>query len=339
MKSLLFISILTLSLSTFASEVNFEPGPFPEMLPVDGTSFYMGAETGRGESDEHPQHLVTLSPYNISRFEVTNAQFALVLNWAMEQELINDMTGTQFKEMENNSTRRNRDVYFKGRKVKEISDDSGIIFQSGQFIPATRDGIALGNHPVESVSWYGAVAYANWLSQLQNLEPCYDDRFNLIQPVRKGYRLPTEAEWERAASWKPGSPTQKWQYSVQADEIGVTRSNFNSHNPLKSVGMNSFPYTSPVGHFNGISPDTVDSPSPVGCYDMSGNVKEWCQDSFYNYTSVDKKDPIVTKNSEFKMVRGGGWSSAANFCRSTDRGWTPPHMSFKSFGFRLAQYR
>lgn len=339
MKSLLIISILSLSLSQYALGSSFDPGPFPEMLPVDRVSFWMGADKGTGESDEHPKHLVSLSPYSIGRFEVTNAQYALILNWAMEQKEITVLKGNLIGEMDRNYGTRNTNVYHQGRMIKEIGPDTSIRFQSGQFIPGTRDGVSLGNHPVESVTWFGAAAYANWLSRLHGFEPCYDKRFNLIQPVPNGYRLPTEAEWERAASWEQDTPSQKWKFGIQANEMDATRGNFHFNNPLKSVGMNSHPLTSPVGYFDGLSPNTKDSSSPVGCYDMSGNVIEWCEDSFSNYTSVDKNDPIVTKKSEFKIVRGGGWNSSAAFCRVTNRGWTPPHMSFRSYGFRVARSR
>jgi formylglycine-generating enzyme required for sulfatase activity len=331
MKSLLLISIIALSSSTYALEGSFDPGPFPEMLPVEGVTFWMGADTGTGESDEHPKHLVNLSPYSIGRFEITNAQYALILNWAMEQDEIIHRNGNTYSEKGN--------VFYKGRMIKEINGDSNILFQQGQFIPATKDGISLGNHPVESVSWYGAVAYANLLSRLQQLTPCYDKNFNLIKPITNGYRLPSEAEWERAASWVPGTPSNKWKFATKTNEMNSGQANFKFHNPLKSVGMKTYPLTSPVGYFNGISPGTIDSPSPVGCYDMSGNVHEWCQDSFSNYTSVEKKDPIADKRSEFRMVRGGGWSSAAANCRTTNRGWTNPGMVFRSFGFRVAQSR
>jgi formylglycine-generating enzyme required for sulfatase activity len=331
MKSILLISILALSSSAYASERNFDPGPFPEMLPVDGVTFWMGADTGTGESDEHPKHLVNLSPYSIGRFEITNAQYALVLNWALELDEVTNMNGKTYSEPGN--------VFHRGRMIKELNSDSNIQFQFGQFVPATKDGISLGNHPVESVSWYGAVAYANLLSRIQKRTPCYDKNFRLIQPIPNGYRLPSEAEWERAASWIPGTPSKKWVYASKSNELTSNQANFKFNNPLKSVGMKTYPLTSPVGYFNGISIDTIDSPSPVGCYDMSGNVHEWCQDSFSNYTSVEKTDPIISKQSEFRMVRGGGWSSVAANCRTTNRGWSNPGMVFRSFGFRVVRSR
>lgn len=122
----------------------------------------------------------------------------------------------------------------------------------------------------------------------------------------KKFRLPKEAEWEYAA--QGGSRSHGYQYSGSntIDEVAWYYENaFN-------VGSNSPNY--------GTHPVKAKKPNELGIYDMSGNVSEWCEDS----------------SGSFRVIRGGGWSYAAAFCRVAYRGNYSPSLRDNYLGFRLA---
>ncbi len=308
-------------------------GPYPEMIFVPGGTFQMGSTAAeRGASDESPQHDVTLPPYRIAKFEVTNAQYTAALNWALRKGYLHASDLQPYAETPGGS------VYMRGNYLKRIAPDTDIQFFNGAFKVRQRNGVFLGNHPVVEVTWYGAAAYTNWISELQGLPPCYDPvTFALNHPVSGGYRLPAEAEWERAAGWPKNPTTHHRRYAIGRDTLTPKYANYNSNHPLKALGLKEYPYTTPVGHYNGISPNTIDSPSPVGCYDMSGNAYEWCQDHFYPYPGPESSVDPAKILREFRIVRGGSWSSIPDSLRTTNRGWSNPGMTFRTFGIRVAQ--
>lgn len=303
----------------------------PDMLDVTGGTFIMGRQASEsGDNDEFPAHEVTISEYRLAKFEVTNAQYAAILNWAIRRGYILEGKGP---------------VLLNGRTLILIGENTEIISRNGVFAPIMRDGVMVSDHPVANITWFGAATYCNWLSEQQGLDPCYDWKtWELIGPIPNGYRLPTEAEWERAAGWDlTGEPT-RWIYGYQGNTPDPTRQNFNFNNPFEGEGLYSTPYTTPVGYFNGENPGTEDSPSPVGAYDMSGNVYEWCNDWYDAYTTAALTDPIgpriganLFRRGPTRVIRGGGWGSIPQSSRVSNRGFSEPNFPFRFFGFRLAQ--
>ena len=158
------------------------------------------------------------------------------------------------------------------------------------------------DNPVENVSWDDAVEFCRRLSEL----PAEKAAGNV-------YRLPTEAEWEYAC--RAGTTTK---YSFGDDE-----SELRDH---AWCSENSDVQTHRVGS---------KKPNAWGLYDMHGNVWEWCQDWHGDYPSVSVTDPSGVTSGSFRVFRGGGWGTAAEFCRSAQRALGEPSFPYPGGGFRV----
>ena len=158
------------------------------------------------------------------------------------------------------------------------------------------------DHPVVYVSWNDASAYCTWLSEKTN----------------KRYRLPTEAEWEKASR---GNDGRMWSWG---NEFGRKNANTSETN----IGN-----TTPVGQF---SPH---GDSPYGCADMIGNVWEWCDDWFDEYedrTHKILKDPQGPQVGNSRIIRGGAFSRLRNLARCAYRDDSDINTRDYGIGFRVA---
>jgi formylglycine-generating enzyme required for sulfatase activity len=222
-------------------------------------------------------------------------------------------------------------------------------------IKETSDGLyfRMDQHPVIYVTWYGAAAYCNWLSEMEELDPCYDtDDWTLIEPHASGYRLPTEAEWERAAAWDASGEGKHWRFGVSSDELSSERANYRLPGSVYAnpIQLQIIPYTSPVGWYNGENPvnratpdtPTIDSATPVGAYDMAGNVYEWCHDWYQaNYYTVLSNDPVPNPTGPVsgteRVMRGGTWNREHWTCRAANRDSQSPDLASSNLGFRVCR--
>ncbi|MBN1347376.1 MAG: SUMF1/EgtB/PvdO family nonheme iron enzyme [Phycisphaerae bacterium] len=209
---------------------------------------------------EAPVHRVRLSAYRIGRYPVTVAQFE-------------------------------RFVEAGGYKAKQFWHEGG--FGDFERPDDWDDQLVYPTHPVVSVSWYEASAYARWA----------------------GCRLPTEAQWERAARGPHGRG-----YPWGDDKPNDRLLNFAEGN---------------VGH-----------PTPVGVYplgasaegalDLAGNVWEWCHDRFGDYSGKPQVDPTGPSSGDGRVLRGGSWDDNPWVCRSALRGTDATGGRDVYVGFRLA---
>jgi formylglycine-generating enzyme required for sulfatase activity len=172
--------------------------------------------------------------------------------------------------------------------------------------------------PVGNVSWMDAVQYCNRLSEREGLSPAYRIGFRNVTWNRdsNGYRLPTECEWEYACRARAAT-----NYSQGASEAA-----------LDSVGW----YEANAAA-TGAQPVGGKAPNAWGLYDMHGNVWEWCWDRYGEYKSGVETDPQGPSNGEFRVVRGGSWDYAADFCRSAKRVQFMSGYAYPNVGFRVAR--
>ena len=246
-----------------------------DMVLIPAGEFQMGSNDN---TDEKPVHTVYIDAFYIDAYEVTNAQYKVFIDanpqWQKDQIL---------------------SEYHNGNYLKHWN---------GNNYPNEK-----GNHPVTYVSWYGAMAYAQWV----------------------GKRLPTEAEWEKAARGGKSGLKYPW-----GNTVSNGQANYANH-----VGD-----TTSVGNYpaNG-----------YGLYDMAGNVLEWCLDAYYGdfYFSAPRRNPLggvstienadliisdFTNVESARVVRSGAWyNTEIQSLRVAYRNRVMPTLTNVALGFRCVK--
>jgi len=312
----------------------YNPTP-PGMVLIPAGSFNMGDAFNDGFPPERPVHSVYVSAYFMDRYENTNQQYKDALNWALAQgNLITVTGGVVYK-------------YNSGTSFPYCDTTSGptplgqITWNGNTF------GVTAGkeNHPMIKVSWYGAAAYSNWRSVVQGRTPTYDTATWACNFAANGYRLPTEAEWEKAA--RGGAAGHRFPWS-DTDTIQHARANYYSW----PTGPGGTPYSYDTSPTQGYHPTFYESlggcfsspfgyfaPNGYGLYDMAGNVNEWCNDWYGSnyYSSSPGTDPHGPTSGSGNVVRGGAWCCYyANGCRVSHRDADFVAGRHDYTGFRLA---
>lgn len=295
------------------------------MIPIAAGTFTMGGIDGPDYGfGGTPVHQVTLSAYEMGRYEVTNAEYAAFLNgaWASGEIEVNE--ARQTVRMPDGG------AYLINLQGEER--DCQITFTGSGFTVPMRDGQSMENHPVLDVSWFGAAAYCNWLSRQHGYDEVYNENAEdwPHDLSRNGYHLPTEAQWERAATWE-AETNRRWRFATMSDSIDGWKVNYVQVNPHR---LTEYPFTSQVGLYRSSSSD-------VGCFDMSGNVWEWCNDWYeYIYPDEDTIDPEgPEKDQNLRRLRGGAWYTTEIQCRAARRERSEPDRFFTGYGygFRVAR--
>lgn len=258
---------------------NRAPSPsYTDMVLIPAGEFQIGSNDG--DDDEKPVHTIYVDAFYMDKYEVTNAQYKAFVDANPEWQ-------------KDHISEKYRDSLY-------LFDWNANSYPEGK-----------GNYPVVNVSWYGAMAYAQWA----------------------GKRLPTEAEWEKAARGGLAGKRYPW-----GDSIDLSKANYG-----QNVGE-----ITPVGSYpaNG-----------YGLFDMGGNTAEWCLDAYDSdfYESFPRRNPFsggnvtevasnftdVVYNSEnfetWRVFRGGAWSTDSWSVQVARRGHYPPSGTYPSLGFRCVK--
>jgi formylglycine-generating enzyme required for sulfatase activity len=277
-------------------------------VQVPSGTFLMG---DAGEYCGYGEHEVTLThPFLIGQYQVTNQQYRDALQWAYDHD-------PPYVTATVSSVSDNLD----GSTVELLDLDDEhceISFSRGTFMVESGKE----NHPVIEVSWYGAVAYCDWLSLQAELTRAYDHstwQCNGGDPyTAEGYRLPTDAEWEYAAQYDDGRD-----YPWGNEDPDCSRANYGG----------CVQWTTPVGSYPGAP--LIDG-EPL--YDMAGNVFEWCNDWLLCDLGSDAEtDPTGPPGGIHRVSRGGAWSHGPDLLGCADRVPWAPHEMYEFFGFRCAR--
>src|ERR1035437_9494419 len=274
------------------------------MTLIPAGSFLMGDALGDNGQfiDELPLHTVYVSAFYLDKTEVTKAMWDEVKTWAVAH---------------------------------------GYSFENAGSGKAS-------NHPVYSVNWWDVVKWCNARSEKEGRVPAYYTDAVRTTVYRtgwvyvqndwvkwnSGYRLPTEAEWEKAARGGARGPRFPWS---NVDTITHSQANYYSSTSYSydvsltcgyhpSYQSGGYPYTSPVGSF---------APNAYGLYDMAGNVWGWCWDWYGSYSSGSQSDPRGPASGSARVIRGGSWNNNAWGCRVSFRGYWPDAGGING-GFRSA---
>ncbi len=244
-----------------------------EMVIIPAGEFLMGSNDADANASEKPVHPAYIDAFYMDKYPVTNEQYKVFLDACPQWQKVNILTD-----------------YHNGNYLRTWHRNN---YPKGA-----------ANHPVVNVSWYAAMAYAQWEEK----------------------RLPTEAEWEKAA--RGGLTGKKYPWG---DQIDTTKANYG-----ENIGQ-----TTPIGEY---------PPNDYGVYDIVGNVWEWCLDEHILdfYAASPRRNPVaggdltyVLNNfislKTYRVLRGGSWMSIPRYVRVAPRFRFTPSHSIHNVGFRCVR--
>ena len=298
------------------------------MIWIAAGTYMMGAPDDRGMPNEYPAHKVHVNGFWMDATEVTNAQFAEFVNTTgyvtmaehpVDWEILKAQSPPGTPKPADSLLEPGSMVFTATLSVVPLNDNS----QWWRWVRSTDwrhpEGPTTNikdrdNYPVVQVSWEDAVAYCKWA----------------------GKRLPTEAEWEWAAS-AGGKNLYAW--GNEHDKWGSAANTWQGTFPVSNTKQDGYLNTAPVKSF---------AANGYGLYDMSGNVWEWCSDwydpHFYSTQSAsltnDPHGPADAQGLFMKSIRGGSYLCNPSYCegyRRSRRMYSSFDSATNHIGFRCVK--
>jgi len=276
-------------------------------IPVDETLATGGTFTV-GDDAYCARYEATVADLNVSRYEITWGQFVPAMNYALKRG---------YAEI------RGDKLYSRKGLFPWAYDKSVFNIASCRDRVAFRDGAfavieSFDRMPLNDVGWYGAAFFCNVLSEANGLSMCYDwDSWEVI-PGSRGYRMPTFEEWEYLAKGGASSGGYEFSGSNEAGEVGW-------------FSVNSGDVTHPVGGLK---------PNELGLYDMSGNVSEFCTETFRPVITAERTNGSALTTSN-RIFRGGSFRTAVVPTTYFFQNINQPeyYFPFADVGFRTVRAR
>jgi formylglycine-generating enzyme required for sulfatase activity len=273
----------------------------PEMIALNGGDFQMGVKDS--QSDDGPSHLTSVPSFEISKYPITNKQFA---------QFVSETNYVTSAETQPTPYEKQNKVSWK-----------------------TFSGAGRENFPVIWITYEDSLAYCVWLSSVVKNEPIRekidvesedeDTPPTYLEKIHP-YRLPTEAEWEYAAKGGLNDNPFPWADPNQANI------NFNSNNKRENTILDAKQFIKPVGY---------QPPNNFGVQDLVGNVAQWCYDWYDpNFYEVSPHPPLKAygpEKGEGRVIRGGSWLENIDSCKVTSRQFAPQSTRTSQVGFRIVR--
>jgi formylglycine-generating enzyme required for sulfatase activity len=316
-----------------------------DMIHIQGGTYLMGDVLGEGSPNERPVCWVTLDGFYLAQCAVTVGEFrAFVMDTGFKTAAENPQDPEKQRAMFERIQVRDldpetvRDLYARliayGGAHRFRTDQPG--WDPGPGLYWANPGIEQADdHPVVAVSWDDAISYCNWCSRRADLPEAYDEATGdlldasgrvTLDPARaKGYRLPTEAEWEFAA--RQGGQTVR--FGNGQDIARSTEMNFRADSGDYAYSV--------IGEYRRTTvPVTSFEPNSLGLYNMSGNAWEWVTDRYHPYQGGDQVNPYCVDGVN-RILRGGRWGGDAHEARASARGSYARNDRCNNSGFRIAR--